>query len=175
MSTLKKILCNIEGYCCVVTLAGISILVFTQVVFRYVLSSSLSWTEEVTRYLLVWTVFMGGAYCVKEKAHVGVEAFTYLLPKKARKVLAIVVMIGCVVLCSVIFKVGVDIVISLLTKMQVSPVLRIPMAYLYAAIPVGMALFIVRYIINIYEAIKDFNKEEEELSAIAAPEEYQQL
>ena len=158
MGKVKNFLDNFEGYCCVVSLAVMSVVVFIQVVSRWT-GASLTWSEEVSRYLLVWTTFMGGAYGVKTYAHIGVEAFTILLPKKIKKALAIVVMACCIVLCAVIFHFGVELVQLNFSTMQLTPAMRIPIAYMYLAIPIGMACFILRYIINIYLAIKNFNND----------------
>ncbi len=162
---VKKILNNLEGYFCVGSLAVMSVVIFWQVVCRYVLKSSLPWSEELSRYLLVWTSFIGGAYGVRLGAHIGVEAFTLLLPKKAQKALAILVMIACTILCCFICKFGFQIVQTQLAKNQLSPAMRIPMGYMYAAIPVGMIFFIIRYVQDIIEAIRDFNKPEEKKEA----------
>lgn len=165
MDGLKKFLNNFEGYVCVVTLLVMSVVIFWQVVCRYVLKSSLPWSEELSRYLLVWTSFIGGAYGVRLGAHIGVEAFTLLLPKKAQKALNIFVMVACLILCAVICKFGFEIVQTQLAKNQLSPAMRIPMGYMYAAIPVGMIFFIIRYIQDIYEAIKNFNKDDKKEAA----------
>lgn len=165
MDGLKKFLNNFEGYVCVVTLLVMSVVVFWQVVCRYVLKSSLPWSEELSRYLLVWTSFIGGAYGVRLGAHIGVEAFTLLLPKKAQKVLHIIVMIACLILCAFICKFGFEIVQTQLAKNQLSPAMRIPMGYMYAAIPVGMIFFIIRYIQDIIEAIKNLNKDDKKEAA----------
>ena len=130
MDNFKKFLNNFEGYCCIFTLAAMSIIVFIQVVFRFVIKSSLPWSEEASRYLLVWTAFLGGAYGVRQGAHIGIEAFALLLPKKAQKVLNIIVMVASIVLCAVIFKFGLDIVQT--TSFQKASF------HLLAAIPMGI-------------------------------------
>lgn len=157
---LKDFLDNFEGYCCILTLALMSIVVFIQVVFRFVVKASLPWSEELSRYLLVWTAFLGGAYGVRQGAHIGVEAFALLLPKKVQKILAIFVMIISIGLCVVICKYGFTIVQTQLSKGQLSPAMRIPMGYMYAAIPIGMIFFIIRFIQDIFISIRDFNKPE---------------
>ena len=164
LSKIKKFLDNFEGYCCVVTLSAIAIIVFAQILSRYIFRASLAWSEEITRYLLVWTTFFGGAYCVRQGAHIGIEAFTRLLHKKAKKILAIVVMLGGVILCAVILGFGIVLVSTLFARNQLSPAMRIPIAYAYLAIPVGIALFIIRYIQNIIIAIRDFKKDDEAVS-----------
>ena len=158
MSTARKFLDNFEGYCCVLFLAVMSVVVFIQVVFRWI-GASLPWTEELSRYLLVWTTFMGGAYGVKTRAHIGVEAFTLLMPKKVKRVLAIIVMVCGIILCGIIFNFGVQLTQLNFRIMQLTPAMRMPIAYMYLAIPIGMGCFILRYIINIYEAVRDFNKD----------------
>lgn len=157
---LKDFLDNFEGYCCIITLAAMSLVVFIQVVFRFVVKASLPWSEELSRYLLVWTAFLGGAYGVRTGAHIGVEAFALLLPKKVQKVLAIFIMLASIVLCAVIAKYGFAIVQTQLSKGQLSPAMRIPMGYMYAAIPIGMIFFIIRFVQEILVAVKNFNKPE---------------
>lgn len=163
---MKKFLDNFEGYVCVVTLLVMSVVVFLQVVCRYVLHSSLPWSEELSRYLLVWTSFIGGAYGVKLGAHIGVEAFALLLPKKAQKALAIIVDVCCLALCVLILTQGVSIVSTQLSKGQLSPAMRIPMGYMYAAIPVGMAFFCIRYVQQILTKVKNFNAPEEKKEVV---------
>lgn len=162
---MKKFLENFEGYCCVVFLMAMSIILFVQVVFRFVLHAALPWSEEASRYLLVWTAFIGGAYGVRRGAHIGIEAFALLLPKKAQKVLNLFVLVVSTVVCCIILKYGIDIVSTQLSKGQLSPAMRIPMGYMYAAIPVGMFFFIIRHIEEIIVEIKNFNKVEEKKEA----------
>ena len=98
-----------------------SVVVFVQVVFRFIVKSSLPWSEELSRYLQVYITFFGTAYGIQTGAHLGIEAFTHLLPKGGRKVLAILVQIVSMLVCTLILKLGVDIVMSQMASGQVSP------------------------------------------------------
>lgn len=60
----------------------IVLLIFTQVLFRYLLSNSLNWTEELAKYLFVWMTFIGSASAFKDHIHIGVDFFVELLPSK---------------------------------------------------------------------------------------------
>jgi len=60
-------------------------IMFTQVVFRYVFNNSLSWSEELIRFLFVWLTFLGGALAINNKTHIAVEFFIELLPVKYLK------------------------------------------------------------------------------------------
>ena len=82
-------------------------------------------------------------------------------PKGGRKVLAILVQIVSMLVCTLILKLGVDIVMSQMASGQVSPAMRIPMWVIYGAIPMGMAFCVIRYIVEIYHSVKNFNKPED--------------
>ena len=157
MKIAKNIFNNFEGYCCAVLLAVMTVVVFLQVVFRFVIKASLPWSEELSRYLQVYITYFGCAYGIKTGAHLGVDAFTYLLPEKGRRVLNIIVMLGSMVVCALIMKFGWDIVMSQIQSGQLSSAMRIPMWTIYIAIPVGMALCVVRYIIEIIKAVRNLN------------------
>ncbi|MBL8346832.1 MAG: TRAP transporter small permease [Rubrivivax sp.] len=58
-------------------LAGV---VFTQFITRYVLNNSASWTEEIARYLLIGTVFVGASIGVAKNNHIQVDLLYRYLP-----------------------------------------------------------------------------------------------
>lgn len=64
-------------------------IMFTQVVFRYIFNNSLSWSEELIRFLFVWLTFLGGALAINNKTHIAVEFFIELLPDKYLKYIKI--------------------------------------------------------------------------------------
>ncbi|MCR4710935.1 MAG: TRAP transporter small permease [Clostridia bacterium] len=160
----KKILDNFEGYCCAIMIAVMSVVVFLQVFFRFVVKSSLPWSEELSRYLQVYITFFGTAYGIKTGAHLGVEAFVLLLPKKLQKYLNILVQLCSLAVCALILYFGVKIVQSQMASGQVSPAMRIPMWMIYIAIPIGMAFCIIRYVLGIVGAVKELGKKEEEVA-----------
>ena len=59
--------------------------VFTQFFTRYVLNNSASWTEEIARYLLVGTVFVGAAIGVAKNNHIQVDLLYRYLPRARRR------------------------------------------------------------------------------------------
>ena len=66
----------------------ISVLMVTvtlaQVIFRYLLTAPLPWSEELSRYCFVWIVFLGGALGLSRGIHLGVDLFVGMLPEKYR-------------------------------------------------------------------------------------------
>lgn len=61
------------------------IVVFLQFFSRYVLNSSISWTEEVARYLLIIVTFAGGIICARKNSHIFLDFFHHYLPARASK------------------------------------------------------------------------------------------
>ena len=65
------------------------VLVATQFFTRYVLNDSLSWTEEISRYFLIFLGFVGGITCVRKGSHIYLEFFYRYLPRGAVKAVSI--------------------------------------------------------------------------------------
>ena len=62
--------------------------VFYQFVTRYALNDSASWTEEIARYLLIGTVFVGAAIGVAKNNHIQVDLLYRWLPAKVARPMA---------------------------------------------------------------------------------------
>lgn len=81
-------------------LVAMTLLVFFEVVSRFVFNIGFQWLEEVTLMLGAWFVLFGASYGVKVGAHIGVDAFVQSLPKRARKLTAITAVVLCLCYCS---------------------------------------------------------------------------
>lgn len=132
------------------------VVVFMQVLFRFVIDQPLAWTEEVARYLLVWITFLGAAYAMSVKAHPSVEVFVERVNPKFRKVLLVLSTIFSVIFFVVIIGQSIEMVSR--SMLQTSAVLQIPMGYVYMIIPIASGL----YLINLfYVSITELLKKEE--------------
>ena len=65
----------------VLMLAIMSVVVFAQVVFR-IAHATIPWSEELSKYMLIWSTFLGSALCVRRKSLVGLEILFAVMPKK---------------------------------------------------------------------------------------------
>jgi TRAP-type C4-dicarboxylate transport system permease small subunit len=66
---------------------GLLVIVFVQFFTRYILNSSLGWTEEIARYLLILLGFVGSITCIRKGSHIYLEFFYRFLPAKVVKAL----------------------------------------------------------------------------------------
>ena len=62
--------------------------VFYQFFTRYALNDSASWTEEIARYLLICTVFVGASVSVRKNTHIHVDIFYRFMPARMARVLS---------------------------------------------------------------------------------------
>lgn len=66
------------------------LIVFTGVIFRYVLRSPLSWSEELSRYLMIWMAFLSVSLGLWRREHIGISMFIKKLPRFAAKCIVFV-------------------------------------------------------------------------------------
>ncbi len=71
-------------------LITITLIVFVEVVLRYVFGIGILWAEEVTLLLSGWLVLIGASYGIKVGAHINVDTVVRLMPKETRRVVTLV-------------------------------------------------------------------------------------
>ncbi|MBK5261728.1 MAG: TRAP transporter small permease [Peptostreptococcaceae bacterium] len=131
---------------CIIMMSLFTLLLFFQVVMRYIFNNSLTWTEELSRYLFIWLVYMGISYSAKQKQHIKVEALMNIFPKKSRPYVVIIGDVLFLAFSILIVFAGSRLVFKEIILKQKSPAMGIPMAIVYAAPVVGFALTAFRQI-----------------------------
>lgn len=119
---------------CLVMLSVMVVITGLQIVFR-VFFKALTWSDELVRYLLVWSSFLGASCVYRGSGHISVTIVQNLLPQGGRKAVQVVVHLLCAVFFALMVYFG--IVYAMKQARQLSPAMRIPMSYLYASIPAG--------------------------------------
>ncbi len=95
MNSLQKIVDRGADALLTVLSASLSIIVLTAVFFRYALNQSLSWSDELVRYLFVWFTLLGAAIALREREHIRVDYFVGKLPPQLQRG------IECLALCAI--------------------------------------------------------------------------
>ena len=119
---------------CTVTISAMVLVTGAQIVCRLYFSP-LVWSEELTRYLLVWSTFLGASCVYKKLGHINVTAIKDLFPPAVQTVLGVTAHL----LCGGFFLVATWYGFKYmgLQAKQVSAAMLIPMPYIYVVIPVG--------------------------------------
>ena len=146
---LRKFFNNMEEYFLVWSLGFSVVLVFVQVVMRYVFHNSLSWSEELARYLFLWFSWVGASYAVREKSHFRVLMFADILKGRVRTIFELLILLIWCGFSAFLTYQGAVITKFQIVRWQLSPAMEIPMALAYASVPVGCALMTVRLLADI--------------------------
>ena len=163
MKTLDKIVSKVEELIAVIGLSAMTVITLVAVFFRYVLQSPIIWSEEAARYLMVWSTMLGISIATRQKAHLGIDIFVSMAPKKLQRALEIFSTLMMIVMF--VFLTGISIVFiqSAIRTGNVSPMLRIPFYIIYLALPLGFGLSAVRSIQDLVDVIKGVDNKEEVL------------
>lgn len=145
---------KLEEYLLVAILAFMVTIIFIQVIMRYAFQNSLSWSEEITRYLFVWICWLGAGYAVKHDKHITITVFRDKLPERIRifvEYIALIMWIGfSIFMCGNSWRLA----HKILLQNQLAPATQIPMAYAYAAIPVGFLVMSLRLIQQLFKKVR---------------------
>jgi TRAP-type C4-dicarboxylate transport system permease small subunit len=118
--------------------ATMVVLVATNVVCRYGLDFSLVWAEEVSQYLMVWVTFVGAGLALRQGRHVAVEMLQDRLHAGRRRALRWGLFGLMLAFLLVVTLLGLQ--FAWFARDMETPVLNIPLAIPYLAVPVGTLL-----------------------------------
>lgn len=137
-----------NGFAVGAMLAAMLALVFANVVGRYFFSVSFGWIEEVSRYLMIWIVFLGAGLAMREGMHVAVSLFADISgPLKPG------FKWGAWALTFAFFAAlawfGFD--YAMFAARQRSAMLQLPMWTIYLAVPIGSVLTLAHMLLVLRE------------------------
>ena len=140
-----KVFDSLEDWFLIVTLGAMMILNFANVVSRYLLSTSIAFTEELTTNLFVWSCFIGAAAAAKRGAHLGFSLVVDSMPGLARRWVAALVTLLTLGMFGIMFVLSLDMIETQIMLKQETPALGMPEWIVSLAIPVGAAFCFIRF------------------------------
>ncbi len=149
-----------EYFFIVIFLSGMFIIVSLGVFYRYVLNNSLTWTEELARYLMIWCAYFGMSRALEREKHVGVVAFINMLPEKYTY---LVELFGkFIIMFFLVFLFRYSFAQLKVCRIQTTSAMGICMIWPYMAVTFGSLLMILKNIKLIYEKIVAFKEFDED-------------
>ncbi|MDR7865824.1 MAG: TRAP transporter small permease [Sporomusaceae bacterium] len=142
---MSKLFDAIEEWFLAISLGAMLLLNFGNVLSRYFFNLSMSFTEEITTNLFVWSCFLGASAAAKRGAHLGLSLFTDMLSAKWQRLVALIVSIMSLALFAVIVWTSIGMVQSQMASSQTTPALGIPEWTMGIAVPVGAAFCFIRF------------------------------
>ncbi len=125
-------------------IAGFVSLAFLQVFCRFVLNDSLTWSEEMCRYLFVWMVFLGTGVGLLHRRHITIDIVPNMIPKAGRKYYNAA--IDILILAFTVYLMRYGYIFAMRGMRQGSPAMQLPLGYIYLGIVLGGAVMFVNTI-----------------------------
>lgn len=137
---------SLEEFLMVVSLILMTVIMGIQVFSRYVLGASLSWSEELTRYIFVWAGFLSVSFCTKRCVSIKIEQFVAMFPRRGKAVFKLVNHTFELIFFFYLMPFAVQYLLSAVKSGQVSPACHIPMYFVQAAPLVSFLLVAIRIV-----------------------------
>ncbi len=120
------------------------VVMISNAALRYCLRTGIDWSDEMNQFLFVWMGFLAAAYTMGDDKHLNVTAFVGFLPGSIQYILKQIMN----VLMLVFFAMYIPALMELLGQLAISNVMRIPLKYVYAVLPVSFALMCYHIVCN---------------------------
>lgn len=157
-------------------LSLMAILVFGNVVLRYLFNSGITWSEEMARFLFIWLVLLGAVVALKDNAHLGVDMLTKRLSKPLKMI--VFILSNIIVLIVLFLVVEGSWKITLLNSGSTAPATGLPITMIYGTgivMGIGMAVIIILNLYRVLTGEEDIDKymqskeSEEMVTHVSAP------
>jgi TRAP-type C4-dicarboxylate transport system permease small subunit len=126
---------KIMDYAVFLILLALVIIGGMQVLCRYAFNYSLTWSEEVLRYLLIWLVFFAMGVGLRRNAHIGMNIVVDKLPPKGRQIMGSLVYVVAMVFSGILIFYTREII--KVTIYQMTPSLGISIGVVYCGVLIG--------------------------------------
>ncbi|QHZ48465.1 TRAP transporter small permease [Bacillus sp. NSP9.1] len=156
MKALRWLDKHFEEYLLIFLSCFTVVVIFIQVFMRYVLSSSLVWSEEIARYAFIWMIYIGVSYGVKKNKHLAVDAFAMLFERRGELIIGIIANSLFLVFAVTVSYFGLEIMMLVTRE---SAAIQLPLGWVYAAPVVGLALTSIRIIQKLVYQFKSLKQD----------------
>lgn len=155
---MKKIKLKIDKIIEYILMGLLTLMVFNvswQVFSRFILGDPSSWTEELTRYSLIWLGMLGAGYVTGKKMHLAIDYFANKTKEPIRTNIEIFIHTTVLLFALTVMVVGGTNLVGLTLYLeQISASLQIQLGYVYLALPISGLLIMFYSVENIFEIIE---------------------
>ncbi len=123
-----------------------TLLLFTNVVLRYLFDSGITWVLEGVQYLFAWVVLIGAAHGVKAGIHLGIDVLVDKLPPRWSRVVVLLSTALSIGFVAIVLVLSVQYTMKVYAWGDLSLDLRIPQWIPYLAIPTGLSLMLYHFL-----------------------------
>ena len=139
------------GYLSGLGIFVMGILILFEVIARYLFHSPTIWSQEISIYLFIWSMFAGSAYTLQKEKHVHIDLLINKLPKHIRSELKLITSVIALCFTIIVCKQGYKMVASSIKYHKLSPTpLHFPMVIPKSALLLGFILLMIQFVVIIF-------------------------
>ena len=162
MKFLKLLNDHFEEYLLVVLMVAEVVVVFAQVVTRYVFHMPLAWSEELARYMFIWLVWIGAAYATKLRKNIIIDVVASKFKGNVKLISEIINFVLFVVLMLFMLWTTSTVMMQVYESNSMGTGTHLPMWIVWLSLPLSMALNLLRYTQNFVYDTKHWNDDKKE-------------
>jgi TRAP-type C4-dicarboxylate transport system permease small subunit len=155
-----KWLNRLEEIILVIALSAMAVIAFANVISRYFLHASLSFTEELTTNLFVYAIFIGASLLARENGHLGFSLLTDLVPVPLKKTILTLVALLTLLFFVILLWYGVEMVMQQVEYGAKTSALGIPEWIMGVSIPLGAFICLFRFTEGFWKEFKRLGRDE---------------
>ncbi|MFM2478085.1 TRAP transporter small permease [Celerinatantimonas sp. MCCC 1A17872] len=164
LESFKKPVDLVVATICVVVMTSLVVCVVWQVFSRWVLNAPSTFTDEIARFSMIWVGLLGAAYTVGAQRHLAIDLAVAHLTGVKKRICTIYTNL-CVLAfaASAMIWGGIHLATRVMQSGQVSPAMQVPMAYVYAVLPLAGIIMCYYSLLFILDAIVHINQPDDDV------------
>jgi TRAP-type transport system small permease protein len=149
LDVISRVMDKALSYVVAVLLVSMSAVVFGNVISRYFLNTTWGWYEEVSRFLLIWIVFLGAVVALIRGDHLGIDLLSLVFSPRVCRMIVVLTDILVLAALAIMCQGAWDMAIDSLASGWVASSIPIPYGWVYMVGPVSAALMFIQTLIKI--------------------------
>jgi len=127
-------------------IAAMTILVFLQVIFRYLLDAPIDWSEEMASFAFVWMALLGASVGLKNDEHPRLDIFYQVFPDWAKTFCNLIINLAILFVLVVLIIFGIKLTIAM--QMQRTAALGYSISYVYVVLPLSAIIMFLHVFVK---------------------------
>lgn len=149
MKTISSVIEKVEKIASMILIAGMALVLFLNVVYRYFLNDPIFWANEASIYMMAWVTFLGGSLGLKYKSQASITLLVNRFEEKNKRVINILAQIIILIFVAYLLYISYHWILNLSGDKSSS--MRIPMWIPYSCVPIGLSFAFIHLLAQFFE------------------------
>lgn len=136
----------------ILLMGAMTLLIFSEVIFRYVFLAPITWYDEFAGYMLVWVTFLGSVVALHQRRHIGFETVVEALPPMWQRAVTLLVYLLIIAFQVVLIVYGWRLTFELKGEMAIT--LPIPIGFVHVVLPLSGLLMLIICLVQMRAVLK---------------------